>query len=60
MKNHAGRIPHDEDALAALPGVGPYTRAAVRCFAFGAAVPVIDVNVTRVLSRVSRSARHRG
>jgi A/G-specific adenine glycosylase len=38
--------------LASLPGVGPYTAAAVACFAFGEAVPAIDTNLRRVLSRL--------
>lgn len=37
--------------LVSLPGVGPYTAAAVACFAFGEAVPAIDTNLRRVLSR---------
>jgi A/G-specific adenine glycosylase len=39
------------DDLVALPGVGPYTAAAVAVFAFGAAVLAVDVNVRRVLAR---------
>ncbi len=34
-----------------LPGVGEYTAAAVACFAFDEAVPAVDVNLRRVLSR---------
>ncbi len=34
-----------------LPGVGPYTAAALACFAFGEQVPAIDTNLKRVLSR---------
>jgi A/G-specific adenine glycosylase len=34
-----------------LPGVGSYTASAVRCFAFGLPVGVVDTNVTRVLGR---------
>ncbi len=33
------------DDLTELPGVGPYTAAAVRCFAFGDDVLPVDVNV---------------
>lgn len=51
---HAGRVPSDIPGLRALPGVGEYTAAAVAAFAFGAAVPVLDTNVRRVLSRVVR------
>jgi A/G-specific adenine glycosylase len=39
------------DDLTDLPGVGPYTAAALRCFAFGEEVLPVDVNVTRVLRR---------
>ncbi len=37
--------------LQSLPGVGPYTAAAVACFAFGEQVAAIDTNLRRVLSR---------
>ncbi|MDH5422159.1 MAG: A/G-specific adenine glycosylase [Acidimicrobiia bacterium] len=37
--------------LQTLPGVGPYTAAAVACFAFGEQIPAIDTNLKRVLSR---------
>ena len=37
--------------LTALPGVGPYTAAAVASFAWDRAVPAVDTNVRRVVSR---------
>jgi A/G-specific adenine glycosylase len=37
--------------LQRLPGVGPYTAAAVACLAFGEAVMPQDVNIRRVLER---------
>jgi A/G-specific adenine glycosylase len=37
--------------LTELPGVGPYTAAAIRCFAFGEDVLPVDVNVQRVRRR---------
>lgn len=43
--------PTDVEGLRRLPGVGPYTAAAVACFAFGAVVPAVDTNLKRVLSR---------
>jgi A/G-specific adenine glycosylase len=46
-----GAIPHLPAALRALPGVGDYTAAAIASIAFGAAVPVLDGNVERVLCR---------
>jgi A/G-specific adenine glycosylase len=39
------------DKLTLLPGVGAYTAAALRCFAFGEDVLPIDVNVARVARR---------
>jgi A/G-specific adenine glycosylase len=37
--------------LTELPGVGPYTAAAIRCFSLGEDVLPVDVNVARVLGR---------
>ena len=39
------------DVLRALPGIGAYTAAAVRAFAFGRRAVVLDTNVRRVLAR---------
>lgn len=47
--------PRDVDGLRALPGVGPYTAAAVASFAFGAQVAVVDTNVRRVIARADHS-----
>ncbi len=44
--------PEDAAGLRALPGVGPYTAAAVASFAFGEAVAAVDVNVARVAARL--------
>ena len=41
--------------LTDLPGVGPYTDAALRCFAFGEDVLPVDVNVERVLRRTGEA-----
>lgn len=49
---YGGIFPRDHEALRALPGIGPYTVSAILCFAFGEDVPVIDVNIARILSRV--------
>jgi DNA (cytosine-5)-methyltransferase 1 len=48
-----GEIPSRIDKLLELPGVGLYTAAAVACFAFHKRVPIVDVNVLRVLSRIA-------
>jgi A/G-specific adenine glycosylase len=44
--------PQDSAALRALPGVGPYTAAAVASFAFGERVAAVDTNVRRVAARL--------
>ncbi|HTN59462.1 MAG TPA: A/G-specific adenine glycosylase [Protaetiibacter sp.] len=59
-ERHGGVVPADVDELLALPGVGPYTARAVAAFAYGARVPVVDVNVRRVLARVVRGAGEPG
>ncbi len=43
------------DDLTELPGVGPYTAAAVRCFALGQDVLPVDVNVERVQRRTGEA-----
>ncbi|UZN05230.1 A/G-specific adenine glycosylase [Cellulomonas sp. S1-8] len=53
VERHGGVLPDDEDALLALPGVGAYTAAAVRAFAFGRRSVVLDTNVRRVLARLA-------
>ena len=54
VREHGGRIPSDAATLATLPGIGPYTAGAVASIAFGEAVPAVDGNVTRVVSRLFR------
>lgn len=46
-----GELPASAAELEALPGIGPYTAAAVASLAFGEAVPVLDGNVMRVGAR---------
>ena len=46
-----GGFPREIDQLCELPGVGPYTAAAIACFAFGAQVAAPDTNARRVLER---------
>ncbi len=52
VERHGGQVPDDHDALLALPGVGGYTAAAVRAFAFGRRAAVVDTNVRRVHARL--------
>jgi A/G-specific adenine glycosylase len=49
---HDGVLPDNHQALSTLPGIGRYTANALLSFAFGRSVPVVDVNVRRVLSRI--------
>jgi A/G-specific adenine glycosylase len=52
--DHGGVVPSDPKTLRALPGIGEYSASAVACFAYDVQVPVVDVNVRRVLSRTVR------
>src|SRR6202047_2289814 len=49
---HGGAFPGSVDALAALPGIGRSTAAAIAAFAFGARATILDGNVKRLLARV--------
>jgi A/G-specific adenine glycosylase len=55
VAEHGGEVPCDLVALDALPGVGRYTARAVAVAAFGQAVAPVDVNVRRVVGRLSGS-----
>jgi A/G-specific adenine glycosylase len=50
--NALGGLPRDEVALLLLPGIGPYTAAAIGSIAFGLPLAVLDGNVMRVLTRL--------
>ncbi|MBI1803293.1 MAG: A/G-specific adenine glycosylase [Ignavibacteriae bacterium] len=54
MEERDGRLPSDTAQLEKLPGIGRYTAHAIACFAYGQKVPVVDVNIRRVLSRIFR------
>jgi A/G-specific adenine glycosylase len=51
VRDHGGRVPGDPSVLRELPGVGPYTAAAVASIGFGLPVAAIDTNVRRVVAR---------
>lgn len=52
MRELGGCLPEYADALGRdIPGVGPYTAGAISSIVFGHAVPILDGNVARVLSR---------
>lgn len=47
-----GKMPEEAEALLELPGIGPYTAAAIGSIAFSLPVAVLDGNVMRVLTRL--------
>ena len=48
VAHYGGQLPHDPKRIAELPGVGPYTAAAVAAFAFNTPVVVIETNIRTV------------
>jgi A/G-specific adenine glycosylase len=51
-REHGGNFPDTEEGLRSLPGIGPYTAAAIVAIAFGKRATVIDGNVDRVVTRL--------
>ena len=49
---HGARVPSDREQLRSLPGIGTYTVGALLSIAYGQAVPAVDGNVVRVVSRL--------
>ena len=52
VTEHGGRFPETAADLMRLPGVGPYTSAAIAAIAFDEPVAVVDGNVERVVTRL--------
>lgn len=52
MKDHGGSFPDTEVGLRKLPGIGPYTAAAIAAIAFGRPVMPVDGNIERITTRV--------
>ena len=48
LADHDGKLPSDTDRLLALPGIGPYTTAAIQAFAFNLPSTVIETNIRTV------------
>ena len=57
QEEYGGEMPSDYGELLKLKGIGSYTAGAVASIAYGKAVPAVDGNVLRVLSRVRRDNR---
>ena len=53
VDRHGGELPTDEAALLELPGVGPYTAAAIAAIAFGRRTFALDGNAARVVARLA-------
>jgi len=51
-RDHGGVFPDTEEGLRSLPGLGPYTAAAVGAIAFDRPTNVVDGNVERVMARL--------
>jgi A/G-specific adenine glycosylase len=51
-RDHAGSFPDTEEGLRALPGIGPYTAAAIAAIAFDRRTMPVDGNIERVVSRL--------
>jgi len=50
--DRGGHFPDTEAELLTLPGIGPYTAAAIAAIAFGRRAVVVDGNVERVMARI--------
>ncbi|MEM6306665.1 MAG: A/G-specific adenine glycosylase, partial [Pseudomonadota bacterium] len=50
--DYSGTFPRDHAALLKLPGIGPYTAAAIGSIAFDLPLTVVDGNVERVMARM--------
>lgn len=52
VEDYGGRFPESEADLRCLPGIGPYTAAAIAAIAFDRPAAVVDGNVERVVARL--------
>ena len=58
IAEHGGSLPSDPMVVRKLPGIGPYTAAAVRSFAFEQPAAVAETNIARVVARTALGAAH--
>jgi len=54
LRDHGGVFPDTEQGLRTLPGIGPYTAAAISAIAFDIRTMPVDGNIERVVSRLYR------
>lgn len=52
-EEHGGQLPAREADLLKLPGIGPYTAAAIASICYGENAPAIDGNLLRVFARLT-------
>ncbi|CAK8715949.1 Adenine DNA glycosylase [Candidatus Electrothrix laxa] len=52
VQEYEAELPDNESQLLALPGIGPYTAAAILSIAFNRTTPLLDANVERILCRL--------
>jgi A/G-specific adenine glycosylase len=52
LRDRGGVFPNTEEGLRSLPGIGPYTAAAIAAIAFGRRTMPVDGNIERVISRL--------
>ncbi len=52
VRDHNGRFPEDHKTALKLPGIGPYSAAAILSIACNKPLAVVDGNVTRVICRI--------
>jgi A/G-specific adenine glycosylase len=52
LRDHGGVFPDTEEGLRSLPGIGPYTAAAISAIAFDISTMPVDGNIERVVSRL--------
>ncbi len=53
VNSYEGKFPETAEELRKLPGIGPYTSAAIASIAFGEKIPAIDGNLLRIFARLS-------
>lgn len=58
MRDHAGIMPSDTQTLRRLAGVGAYSAAAIRVFAFDIEDAALDTNVRRILHRYAHGSEY--